>query len=105
MLPAPISATVTMTSEVPRDHVWRAFESAPRWPQVLKDVESAEIEPGGRLASGAVMRTYAVPGTMAVDMAYHVLAAEPPHHLVTESNAAGFRAHTDYRFAEGARGG
>ena len=105
MWPAPISATVNLTTDVPREYVWRAFESAPRWPEVLKDVEEAAIEPDGRLIAGAVMRSRAVPGTMAVDMAYHVLTAEPPEHLCTRSRAAGFTAEADYHFAEAANGG
>lgn len=102
---APIVATVTLTTDVPREFVWRAYESAPRWPEVLKDLEGAEIEPDGQLVAGAVMRSRAVPGTMAVDMAYQVLAAEPPEHLRTESAAAGFKAVADYRFAVAANGG
>jgi hypothetical protein len=105
MWPAPIHATATLTTDVPREFVWRAFESAPRWPEVLKDIEAAEIEPDGRVVAGAVMRSRAVPGTMAVNMAYHVLEAEPPQRLVTESTAAGFRARTHYRFDVAANGG
>lgn len=102
---APITATVTMDTEVPREYVWRAFESAPRWPEVLQDIESAQVEPNGRLEAGAVMRSRAVPDTRAVDMAYNVLEAEHPHRLVIQSSAVGFSAHTEYRFAEGAHGG
>ena len=105
MLLAPISAKATLTSDAPREYVWRAFESAPRWPEVLQDIQGAHIEPDGRLVAGAVMRSQAVPGTMAVDMAYQVLEAERPHRLVTESTAAQFRARVEYQFAEGARGG
>jgi hypothetical protein len=101
----PISATATLTSDAPREYVWRAFESAPRWPEVLKDLAEAQVEPNGRLEQGSIMRSRAVPGTMAVDMEYRVLEAERPHRLVTESKAAGFSAHTEYRFAEGAHGG
>lgn len=103
--PAPIRATVILTTDAPPEWVWRAFESAPRWPEVLQDVEAAEIAPAGRLVAGAVMHSRGVPGTMAVDMAYHVLAAERPHHLQTESIAAGFRARTDYRFETADGGG
>jgi hypothetical protein len=105
MWPAPIHATATLTTDVPREFVWRAFESAPRWPEVLTDLEAAHIEPDGRLVVGAVMRSRAVPATMAVDMAYHVLEAEPPQHLVTESTASGFQARTRYRFDVAANGG
>jgi hypothetical protein len=105
MWPAPIRASATLNSAVPRDFIWRAFESAPRWPEVLKDLSSATIEPDGRLAAGAVMRSQAVPGTMAVDMAYRVLEAEAPARLVTVSEANGFTARTAYGFAPAADGG
>jgi len=101
----PIAASVTLTTDAPRAFVWRAFETPQRWPEVLRDVAEAWIEPDGRLTPGAVLRSRAVPGTMAVDMAYSVLEAEPPHHLVTTSRAAGFDARSDYRFVEGPRGG
>jgi hypothetical protein len=105
MWPAPVRASATLTSGVPREFVWRALESAPRWPEVLKDIASAEIEPDGRLATGAVMRSYAVPGTMAVDMSYRVIEAAASERLVTESTANGFTARTEYRFAASADGG
>ena len=104
MLP-PITATVTLTSEAPRDYVWRAFETVSRWPQVLPDLAEGWLDPAGQLEAGAVMRTKGAPGTMAVDMAYHLLEAERPHRLVTRSSAADFSAHTEYRFAEGANNG
>jgi hypothetical protein len=105
MWPAPIRASATLTSDVPRAFVWRAMQSAPRWPEVLKDVASAEIAPDGRLAAGAVMHSRAEPGTMAVDMAYRVLEATAPERLVIESEANGFVARTEYRFAVSAGGG
>jgi hypothetical protein len=104
MRPAPITVSVTIPTRVPREYVWRAFESAPRWPEVLHDLAAAEIEPDGRLVPGAVMRSRAVPGTMAVDMAYRVLDAVAPERLRTQSDAAGFTAVTDYRFAPEADG-
>jgi hypothetical protein len=105
MWPGPITARVSLATDTPRAFVWRAFEAARRWPEVLPDLESAAIEPDDRLAVGAVMRSRAVPGTMAVDMAYHVLVAEAPARLVTDSRANGFRARTDYRFADADGGG
>ena len=49
--PAPVHATATLITDVPPAFVWRAFESAPRWPEVLKDIERAAIEPDGRLVA------------------------------------------------------
>ena len=86
--------------------VWAALEAAPRWPEVLTDLVSACIEPDGVLAEGATIRTVAKPGTRAVDMTYHVVAADPRLHLAIEAAGDGFRAHTEYLiepFAAGAR--
>ncbi len=105
MLPGPIAAAISLTTPAPPAMVWRAFEAAPRWPEVLRDIAEAWIDPDGRLIPGAVMRSRAVPGTMAVDMAYRVDETEPPHRLVTTSRAAGFTARADYRFAPDPAGG
>jgi hypothetical protein len=105
MWPAPIHATASLMTDVPREYVWRALESATRWPEVLKDIAEAAIDPDGRLQAGAIMRSRAVPGTMAVDMAYRVIEAQAPERLVTESSASGFTARTAYRFMPAANGG
>lgn len=102
---APIVATVTLTTEADRAAVWRALESAERWPEVLPDISAAHIEPDGRLREGSTIRTQPKPDTTMVEMAYHVLAADPRRRLVLASTAAGFDAHTEYVLADDPEGG
>jgi hypothetical protein len=79
--------------------VWAALEAAPRWPEVLTDLVSARIEPGGALTVGAVISTIARPGTRAADMAYRVIAAEPRLSLTIETATGELRARSDYQIA------
>jgi hypothetical protein len=94
-----ITVTHTFTTTASPSAVWAALEGAPRWPEVLTDLIAARIEPDGVLAEGAIIRTVAKPGTQAVDMTYRVTAADPRLHLAIESEAAAFRARTDYTIA------
>jgi hypothetical protein len=101
-----ITVTRTFATTASPSAVWAALEAAPRWPEVLTDLIEARIEPDGVLAAGAVIRTHARPGTKAVDMTYHVTAAEPRLGLTIETASNDFRAQTEYRidaFASGAR--
>jgi uncharacterized protein YndB with AHSA1/START domain len=93
-----IEVSVTLTSSAPPAAVWAAFESAPRWPEVLTDLVAARIEPDGKLAAGAVIRSEARPDTRAVDMRYSVTDAEPEKRLALASRLPGLRARTRYLF-------
>ena len=88
--------TLTFSTSAPPQAVWAALEAAPRWPEVLDDLTEARIEPNGKLAVGAVMRSFAKPGTDAADMAYRVVAARRPRHLAIEAEVGHFRSRADY---------
>ena len=93
-----IRVSVTLTTAASPAAVWSAFEQAPRWPEALPDLVAARIEPDGKLAAGAVIRSEARPGTRAVDMRYDVTDAVPPRRLALASRLPGLRASTRYAF-------
>jgi hypothetical protein len=95
-MPSAITMTLTFSTSAPPAAVWAALESAPRWPEVLDDLTEARIEPNGKLAVGAVMRSFAKPGTDAADMAYRVVAAKRPRHLAIEAMVGNFRSRAEY---------
>jgi hypothetical protein len=97
-LPAPITASVTLTSTASPFTVWLAFGDAPHWPKVLPDLIEARIEPDGKLVQGAVIHSKAKPDTGAVDMRYDVIEAEPAKRLVLASRIKGLHARTQYTF-------
>lgn len=88
--------TLTFSTSAPPQAVWAALEAAPRWPEVLDDLTEARIEPNGKLAVGAVMRSFAKPGTDWADMTYRVVAAKRPRHLAVEAEVGHFRSRADY---------
>src|SRR5262245_16826160 len=95
-MPNSITMTLTFSTSAPPSAVWAALESAPRWPEVLDDLTAARIEPNGKLVVGAVMRSFAKPGTEAADMAYKVVAAKRPRHLAIQAIVGNFRSRADY---------
>jgi hypothetical protein len=100
-MPSSIAITLTFSTTAPPAAVWAAIEAAPRWPEVLDDLREAWIEPDGRLAVGAVMRSIAKPGSDAADMAYRVVAARRPRHLAIEAMVGNFRSRADYAIEAG----
>jgi len=92
--------TLTFSTSAPPAAVWAALEAAPRWPEVLDDITEARIEPDGKLAVGAVMRSFAKPGSDAADMAYRVVAAKRPRHLAIEAMVGNFRSRAEYTIEE-----
>jgi polyketide cyclase/dehydrase/lipid transport protein len=103
-MPSSITMTLTFSTSAPPAAVWAALEAAPRWPEVLDDITEARIEPDGKLAVGAVMRSFAKPGSDAADMAYRVVAAKRPRHLAIEAMVGNFRSRAEYAI-EGSDGG
>jgi hypothetical protein len=99
-----ITVSHTFTTTASPTAVWAALEAAPRWPEELKDLLEARIEPDGVLAEGAIIRTVAKRGTQAINMTYRVTVADPRLHLAFESEADDFRARTDYAIAAFVRG-
>ena len=88
--------TLTFSTSAPPSAVWAALEAAPRWPEVLDDLTEARIEPNGELVVGAVMRSFAKPGTDWTDMTYRVVAAKRPRHLTIETTVGHCRSRADY---------
>jgi hypothetical protein len=99
-----IAMTLTFSTSAPPQAVWAALEAAPRWPEVLDDLAEARIEPDGKLAVGAVMRSFAKPGTDWADMTYRVVAARRPRHLAIETTVGHCRSRADYAI-EASEGG
>lgn len=100
-----ITVNLVFPTSAPPHAVWAALESAPRWPEVQYDLIRACIEPDGVLRAGATMRTWARPGTAAVDMSYRVVDAQKPSRLAIEIGGASlhFRGRTEYSIeADGA---
>ena len=95
-MPSSIAITLTFSTTAPPAAVWAAIEAAPRWPEVLDDLREAWIEPDGRLAVGAVMRSIAKPGSDWADMTYRVVAARRPRHLAIETTVGNCRSRADY---------
>jgi hypothetical protein len=101
----PIIATVNLTTEADSHAVWRALETAARWPEVLSDLASARVEPTGPLTASSTIRTQPRSGSNMIEMVYRVVAAEAPQRLVLTSSAAGFFAETEYAIASDGEGG
>jgi hypothetical protein len=95
-MPISISVTLTISTTAPPSMVWAALEAAPRWREVLDGLASARIEPDGMLRAGAVMRSFAKPGSAAADMAYRVVAARRPRHLAIEAEVGHYRSRAVY---------
>ena len=93
-----ITVNLVFPTSAPPEAVWAALESPQRWPDVQYDLTRACIEPDGVLRAGATMRTWARPGTAAVDMSYRVIEAQKPSRLAIEVGGAGlhFRGRTEY---------
>lgn len=95
-MPLSLTATDTFECAAPPAAVWAALASPQRWPEALTDLREGLIEPPGTLAEGATIRTFAKPGTKAVDMVYRVAAALPERRLSFRSEGKGWRGATDY---------
>lgn len=91
-----LSASESFATTAPSAALWTALASPHRWPEVLTDLREGRIEPPGRLAEGAVIRTFAKPGARAIDMTYRVTAAEPERHLTFECEGKDWRGATAY---------
>jgi carbon monoxide dehydrogenase subunit G len=93
-----ITVNLVFPTSAPPEAVWAALESPQRWPEVQYDLIKACIEPDGLLRAGATMRTWARPGTAAVDMSYRVVDAQKPSRLAIEVGGATFhfRGRTEY---------
>jgi hypothetical protein len=91
-----LTATDTFATTAAPGAVWAALASPQRWPEVLTDLREGLIEPPGELVEGAVMRTFAKPGTRAIDMTYRVVAAEPGRRLKLASQGEDWRGGADY---------
>ena len=93
-----IAVNLVFPTSAPPAAVWAALESPQRWPEVQFDLIDARIEPDGVLRQGATIRTWARPGTAAVDMSYQVVEAQKPSRLAIEMGGGGlhFRGRTEY---------
>ena len=91
-----LSSTDSFVTTAPPAAVWTALATPGRWPEVLTDLQEGLIEPPGTLCEGAVIRTFARPGTKAVDMTYRVTLAEPGRRLSFRSEGKDWRGATDY---------
>ena len=100
-----VTVNLVFPTSAPPEAVWAALESPQRWPEVQYDLIDARIEPDGVLRQGATIRTWARPGTAAVDMSYQVAEAQKPSRLAIEMGGGGlhFRGRTEYAIeADGA---
>jgi len=90
-----ITVNLVFPTSAPPEAVWAALESPQRWQY---DLIKACIEPDGLLRAGATIRTWARPGTAAVDMSYRVVDAQKPSRLAIEVGGATFhfRGRTEY---------
>lgn len=95
-MPASITATAVFESPAPPAAVWKALTSPDRWPEVLPDLRQGLIEPPGRLEDGAIIRTFAMPGTRAVDMSYRVLVPQIGSRLALSAQHRVWRGQTEY---------
>ncbi len=91
-----LTATDTFTTPAPPAAVWAALASPHRWPETLTDLREGVIEPPGLLREGAVIRTFAKPGTRAIDMTYRVALAVPEQRLAFSTDGAAWRGETAY---------
>jgi hypothetical protein len=91
-----LSSTDSFVTTAPPAAVWTALATPGRWPEVLTDLQEGLIEPPGSLCEGAVIRTFARPGTKAIDMTYRVILAEPERRLSFRSEGNDWRGATDY---------
>lgn len=95
-MPLVLTATETFTTPASPAAVWAALVNPQRWPEVLTDLREGLIEPPGKLAEGAIIRTFARPGTKAVDMTYRVAVVEPLERFTFTSEGKDWRGSTDY---------
>ena len=95
----PLKNTLTLSTTASPAAVWRAFSRVDLWPQVLPAVITARLEPDGALAAGSRIVTRATPGSHTADLAYRIVAAEPPRRLVLEIEEDDYRATTEYVIA------
>jgi hypothetical protein len=91
-----LTATDTFATAASPAAVWAALATPQRWPEVLTDLREGLIEPPGKLTEGAIIRTFAKPGTKAIDMTYRVVAAEPHQRLNFMSEGKDWRGETGY---------
>ena len=99
-MPFPLTVSQTFSTSASPAAVWRALESAGRWPKVIATLAEVTVEPPRALAAGSIIRSRAVPGSGAADLTYRVIAAEPPRHLVLVIEDEDYTARTDYRIAQ-----
>lgn len=91
-----LTATETFSTDAPPAAVWAALANPQRWPEVLTDLREGSIDPPGKLAEGATIRTFAKPDTKAVDMIYRVVTVEPERRLAFGSEGKDWRGKTEY---------
>jgi hypothetical protein len=96
-----LTATDTFTTPAAPAAVWAALSNPQRWPEVLSDLREGLIESPGGLAEGAIIRTFAKPGTRAVDMTYRVVLAVPEQKLSFRSEGKDWCGATDYSIEAG----
>src|SRR5262245_20715070 len=94
-MPLVLSSTDSFVTTAPPGAVWSALASPGRWPEVLTDLREGLIDPPGSLGEGAIIRTFAKPGTKAVDTHYRVTLAEPERRLSFRSDGKAWRGATD----------
>jgi hypothetical protein len=88
--------TVQFHADAAPQAVWAALEAVSRWPEVIPDLAAIRIEPEGPLAAGAVIHTRTGPVGATVEMEYRVIEAEPPRHLLLETETYDWLGRTDY---------
>jgi carbon monoxide dehydrogenase subunit G len=88
--------TVQFHAKAPPAAVWAALENVTRWREVIPDLASIRLEPAGQLEAGAVIHTRTGPVGASVEMEYRVLEAEPPRHLLLETETYDWLGRTDY---------
>jgi uncharacterized protein YndB with AHSA1/START domain len=94
----PLKNTLTLSTSASPAAIWRAFTRVELWPQILPAVISARLE--GAFAAGSRIVTRATPGSRSADLAYRIVAAEPPRRLVLEIEEDEYRSTTEYVIAE-----
>jgi uncharacterized protein YndB with AHSA1/START domain len=92
----PLQVTQTLTTSAAPSDVWRAFEAVVRWPQTMRFIREAALDPKGALAPRSRIHTFSESGARRDE---HVVEVEPPHRLVLTIDDEDYRARTEYRIA------
>ncbi len=91
--------TAEFHTDAAPEKVWAALENVTRWRDAIPDLWSIRLEPPGVFAADSVIHTRAGPREAAIEMEYCIVEAEPPRHLLLETETYDWLGRTDYTIA------